>query len=1527
MADNTPQQNPGETTNSFNKGMMKDYNETFIAEGMYTHARNAVNNSHTGQIGVIGNEPSNLECITLPYALIGSIHLYDALWVVFTTDDTDSEIGLFDELNCSYKKIINAPCLNFKQSNLITGTYRLRFDCDKLIYWDDGLNPTRIMNIDDVPYKYTEKIINGCIQKTYSTELDCERLRIAPLIKQPCLTLKKGISAGNLLNASYQVCMAYTVNQVKVTDYLAISEVQSLFTHESGAGGLSLDVTVSNVDDMYDEFELVVIFNAASQTIAKSMGYYSTSQGTININTIAPELTSIALKDIIAKIEHVEKSDAMYELNGYLLRVGVYGKYKFNYQPQANNIRTKWSAVQYPANYYVKGGNKTSYMRDEVYSFFIRWVYNTGDKSESYHIPGRAAVGSDKDINGTADAFETLQGEQVKNWQVDNTGSVTSVQTSVLPDGGNVIASGDMAYWESAELYPADRPDIWDKLCGQPIRHHKFPDETVDPLLNTFSDSGNLITLLGVQFENITHPLDINGFPIESIVGYEILRGSREGQKSIVAKGLLNNMREYTIPGNTTKGLFQNYPYNDLRADDYLTTIEQVGGETGQVNVTSATMKKYKKDILSFHSPETTFSRPYLAVNELKIYGEASGTSNGYFEYSYKHPKFKLLTDFATVIGTIVGIVNATTIFTKGITVGANDKNSLGFTIGPLPPVPYYPDSVVGPGSTSTGVANVLNAVLYGIQTVGWVAETAQLVATFSTFAELEKEKLLDLMLVLVPKKQFAAQFNSHGFYSNFQRSPSGRRRKQITESMYIDPVVQAFNLEYQINNINRSSYVTIQTASDVENPISTIDSSRYILSKSSHGRLNMSQPSPIVSHYGALKVAIPSQYGQLESIKQMPISTCVGYTKPIRTNRYTSEVYFGGDIYINRFTEKNTFFFFNDWLFDQPDEYQYDYTQYQNIPYARFWVANSEYKGKLLDQSHVWRALDMRVSDVIYIKKGYFYLFNSGVRDFFVESEVNLAYRDWDDDIEKRHYDVYKFSDLTGMFRSDHVRAGNYYKYDYALSMTKLYSNYVSWGTMLPRTYYPSDSLNCYSYRPGKMIYSLPQADETIADHWRVFLPFNYKDFQTELTSVKKMNKTGAIMMFKSQSPILFMGVDQLETDQGLKVTLGDAGLFNQPLQNIVNADESYEYGSCQSRYSVSATQYGVFWVSQNQGKVFQYAGQLAEISNAGMKWWFAKYLPSTLAVQFPNYPYLDNPVIGVGVQTIYDNTNEILYITKKDYKPKIDLSYDADGFYANVKGAKRYYSLGDPDAFENASWTISYDPKSKSWVSFHDWIPTFLIPGRSHFMSVNGRSIWKHNIRCDSYCNFYGVDHPWEVEFVSATGQTVTTLRSIEYVLEAYKYYNDCKDKFHVLDRNFDEAIIYNSEQVSGVLQLNIKPKNNPLGLLDYPRVFTDYIDILYAKEENKYRFNQFWDITADRSEFLPLNMPDVPNIPMFNSDANGYSFKINPTYINYNKSPLERKKFRHMINKVFLRRKHNGNIKFFFKLSNQKIQQSFR
>jgi hypothetical protein len=521
-------------------------------------------------------------------------------------------------------------------------------------------------------------------------------------------------------------------------------------------------------------------------------------------------------------------------------------------------------------------------------------------------------------------------------------------------------------------------------------------------------------------------------------------------------------------------------------------------------------------------------------------------------------------------------------------------------------------------------------------------------------------------------------------------------------------------------------------------------------------------------------------------------------------------------------------------------------------------------------------------------------------------------------------------------MFRSDIIKSGDYYKYDYSLSISKLVNSSITWGNLLPRDYFPETYATCYTYRPNRVIYSLPQQEESKKDNWRLFLSNNYKNFSSPVTSIKQVNKTGALFMMKWQSPLQFMGVEELKLDgTGAKITIGDGALFSGPqqLQSITNADESYEYGSNQGRFCSVNCVHGVFWVSQNQGKVFQYGGQgINEISNNGMKWWFAKYLPSKLLEIYPNYLYYDNPVEGIGVQMIYDNTHELIYITKRDFLPIGNQKLNSTGkFVAPSSSTGQDIPVGfdNKEYWEEISWTISYDPKTKAWVSFHDWIPNFLIPGRSHFMSVAPESgfvadtIWKHNIRCDSYCNYYGVDYPFEIEFVSATGQQVNSMRSIEYLLEAYNYSNDCRDKFHNYYENFDQAIVYNSEQISGLLQLNLHAKNDPLSLLAYPQINSNFIGIQYAKVENKYRFNQFWDITNNRGQ----NLPSPINIPMFNIAGNGYIYPINPAYVNYSKSPLERKKFRHNVNKVFLRRLVSGSNKFLFKISNQKNLQSPR
>jgi hypothetical protein len=333
-------------------------------------------------------------------------------------------------------------------------------------------------------------------------------------------------------------------------------------------------------------------------------------------------------------------------------------------------------------------------------------------------------------------------------------------------------------------------------------------------------------------------------------------------------------------------------------------------------------------------------------------------------------------------------------------------------------------------------------------------------------------------------------------------------------------------------------------------------------------------------------------------------------------------------------------------------------------------------------------------------------------VRDFFVESEINVAYRDYGEPQDQRFYDPYSGSDTKDLFDTKIIKSGNYYKYDKSLSISQLFLNYTSWASMQATTYDPYIAETCFVYQPKRLIYSLPAQFEGLKDGWLAFLPNNYYNFQNLVTCIKPVNKSGAMIFFDAASPVQFQGLDQLQTDLGTKLTIGDGGLFSQPVQALINVDTSHEYASCQNRLSVINTPAGVFWISQNQGKVFSLTDSIKELSNESLKWWFAEYLPYKIVEEFPDFDLLDNPVIGVGCQSVYDNQNGLIYFSKIDYSLRKDISETL----TYIKGSNKFtvdqtgltVELGDPLFFNDASWTTSYDPKTSAWIGWHDWHPT---------------------------------------------------------------------------------------------------------------------------------------------------------------------------------------------------------------------------
>ena len=1713
----------------FDDKLSEDVNDFHLPDNVWSQARNAINNSVTGDIGKLGNEPSNKYCVEAKYTIIGGIHIDADIWAIFSTNDTlsTSEIGLFKETGCIYKTIIDDPCLNFSTFNLIRGVSKASSDCNYKLYWDDGLNPSRALVVvitnttnntpanifDDNLYTNQNSTIpwiqtcldsngnsptspnypQGCITCTNTPALNCELIRLARHIQTPCVSIKKGVIGGTLANGSYFAVIAYTIFGQRVTDYFTPSNLVPLFDHDNVAG--SIDITITNADTTFTEFELVVVATINSQTIAKRIGLYNITQTQITLDTIDPTLSTVPIELISIETPVIEKTDAMYNVNTYLIRVAPTSKFDFNYQPLANQIRTKWQNVEYPVDYYKNGGTNTGYMRDEIYSFFIQWIYNTGDKSSSYHIPGRPLFSTEPSATALGGGTDALPAEILGTinyiWAVNNLATQIATPNTILPDGGKVVAEGYMGYWESTEYYSNTKPEVWDAnyafrpwtspntvpypntligssnpntgvvilgnydLCGKPIRHHRFPDNAVTDSQTTdahhFANNGLFIRVMGVKFENVRPPVDNDGVLIPNIIGYEILRGSRNGNKTVIAKGIINNMRQYDLnkdldndvatppplppPPNLRhleyKGYYQNYPYNDLGTDPFLSTKQSVNTLFSTNAVPQQTT--YSQFVFTFHSPDTTFAKPFLSSRELKTYGQYIADVTGNFEISEEHPKAKIVTNFAFLMSVIAGIglaylkmqgtkssrreairINqnpwSTAQGTGSTTIGILDVLlavpavtaynatllvsdlananiiTLGSLLAGLTPSDIAYNTTDASGKLSSSLANLSGgtnstdyeyAAFEGLPKLMKIASAAM---TFGSYMLQGTDQTLDLIKAALKYRDFALKYNSHGLYSTFVRPSTnttfnGNRRRLILDQSYLGPEILNLNTTIKINNLFRNKTVALNLENLLIDPPGVTDNTRQtpsLVKANINTNYNALKPAEAGEfsttsncYYAALKQRIRNQYGQIDSISQIAINNC--YT-PYNNLTSSTTTLFGGDIYIGKYSEKTTFFYFYEWLYKQPDGFQFNYDEHKMIPYPTYWLNMEKFETNdfttninpltffnsfanpngfftLPNDFYCLDGYNFSLSGNPFrfgVKDAYFYLFNSGIREFFVETEINIDLRDWGEFDSQKHYPI--ISDVKTIFDTNIIKSGNYYKYDWSLSITKTYLNFVSWATTQTSYYDPSLSETCYTYSPKRVIYSLPAQFESVKDNWLVFLANNYHDFLSYVTCIKPVNKSGAIIFFESASPVQFQGTDQLQTELGTKLTIGDGGLFSQPLQSIMNADVSYEYGSCQDSFSVINTPLGLYWISENQGKIFKYGGGIAELSNDNMKWWFAQYLPYQLLNYFPNFELTNNPVSGIGCQSMYDNQNQLLYFTKKDYILRDDIPsaytvtyISGNQFSVNslLDGQYRELTtilLGDPSFFKDASWTISYDPKTGGYISYHDWHPTLSFPGKNTFMTVNPndkKSIWIHNERCDNYCKYYGINYPWEVEYIVNTANQVNTVRSIEYELEIYKYALNCYDRFHELDFNFDEAVVYNTEQCSGLLKLNLTPKNNAPDILNYPSINISSIDILYSKVEQKYRFNQFWDITRDRGEF-PIGSqypPPTPNVgsyaqqTIWNTEPNGYIKFLNANNLNYDKFALERKKFRHYTTSVLLRRLVSEDKKFLVMLATNK------
>jgi len=589
-------------------GLNMDNIPSQIGKGSLSYALNAAlenfdNNSVTYQ-----NEPGTEFCLNFPhnYVVIGRYFISEQAKKIFFLANPatgQSEIGYEVNNDCVYHTLINADCLNFDVNHPIHKVVHKTGNCGTEIYWaQTNADSRRYLNLDKIPYLPTEG--STPCDPSMTNQLDCNQLRVQPIYSIPQLFVKDVMNGGNLIAGTYQFAFQYSdamgnplSNYHSVTNPTPIADIQLTTNNFNYQVGKAIVLDVSNIElgGQFTYFNIAVIKTINNITSVELVGTFPIEGASKSITYSGQNVTQIRLtiNDIFEQFPIYGPADDVTTAQDVLIWKGLSTAERVNYQKIANQIVLLWETYRIPPgeNYAdeLNATNLRGYLRDEIYPFEIVYLLTSGRYTDAFHIPGRRMTTGEENlpvIPITDNDFiedPELYPDGAPYWKIYNTAQVLGFSDDYEPDVADYKGPhqyGSFAYWESDTKYSCDK-EMWGDLADTPIRHHKFPDVEISPIIECKThtagaklEMGNVAVFpIGVKVDSANIRLliessDLTAEQKADIVGYKIVRGDRTDNRSIVAKGILRNVNKYEREKQTF--YYANYPYNDLNADVFL---------------------------------------------------------------------------------------------------------------------------------------------------------------------------------------------------------------------------------------------------------------------------------------------------------------------------------------------------------------------------------------------------------------------------------------------------------------------------------------------------------------------------------------------------------------------------------------------------------------------------------------------------------------------------------------------------------------------------------------------------------------------------------------------------------------------------------------------------------------------------------------------------------------------------------------------------------------------------------------------
>ena len=447
----------------------------------------------------------------------------------------------------------------------------------------------------------------------------------------------------------------------------------------------------------------------------------------------------------------------------------------------------------------------------------------------------------------------------------------------------------------------------------------------------------------------------------------------------------------------------------------------------------------------------------------------------------------------------------------------------------------------------------------------------------------------------------------------------------------------------------------------------------------------------------------------------------------------------------------------------------------------------------------------------------------------------------------------------------------------------------------------------NCLNEFPYRIYYSQQSFQEETTDNYISFLPNNYSDLMGDQGPISNMfvDKDSLYVHCNKAIWNIQTKPNEIQANEST-IYLGTGELLSIPPRKMVSTD--YGYAGSNQKWATVVTEHGTFFADTNLGKVFLLGKGLEEVSNTGissfleenLEIFFLNEFNTLTGLNFPNTHALNHN--SIGLIAVYDPRYKRYILHKKDFgftdlfnQYYVGEFENADSIqsilpyfiYYNTSEGKFYrinnsgeeeqvieLDFRDGLYFINKSFTVSYNAMTKSWVSFHSYMPTYMYNDANTFYSfvASSGNTYRHGGRLN-YQEFYGTKHPYVIEYVAKSDKlTEVIFGSIKYISTVTRYDSNTKNNIEISNKTFDEFYCYTRDQITSSNSIVLKSLN------PYSTISADR-DISYAaRVDNSFRISKnIKDIAINRNteSLLSKRWLDSTYSSYFNTDnlGNGY------------------------------------------------------